>query len=123
MKTTTIKVLVWLVGLSFPHARIDVLLYVRFHQRSESRAFRLLPTISDATPTKGWLQCTWRESQSFSATKIAIIRLSFVVMVGGLLPVRCSNCGICCERTEMELSSEDVERLEGAGYRQRSLQL
>jgi len=29
----------------------------------------------------------------------------------------CSNCGKCCEKTEMELSSEDVERLEGAGYR------
>jgi Fe-S-cluster containining protein len=36
---------------------------------------------------------------------------------GGLLPMRCSNCGKCCEKTEMELSSKDVERLEGAGYR------
>ena len=31
--------------------------------------------------------------------------------------MRCSNCGICCEETEMELSSEDIERLEENGYR------
>jgi len=31
--------------------------------------------------------------------------------------VRCSNCGKCCEKTEMELSSYDVKRLEEAGYR------
>ena len=31
--------------------------------------------------------------------------------------MRCSNCGICCEETEMELSSEDIERLEEYGYR------
>jgi len=31
--------------------------------------------------------------------------------------VRCSNCGKCCEKTEMELSSKDVERFEEAGYR------
>jgi len=30
--------------------------------------------------------------------------------------VRCSNCGKCCEKTEMELSSKDIERLEGTGY-------
>jgi Fe-S-cluster containining protein len=30
--------------------------------------------------------------------------------------VRCSNCGICCEETIMELSSEDIERLEEKGY-------
>jgi len=30
--------------------------------------------------------------------------------------VRCSNCGKCCEKTKMELSSKDVERLEVAGY-------
>jgi len=30
--------------------------------------------------------------------------------------MRCSNCGKCCEKTEMELSSKDVERLEGTGY-------
>ncbi|MBS7633029.1 YkgJ family cysteine cluster protein, partial [Candidatus Bathyarchaeota archaeon] len=30
--------------------------------------------------------------------------------------MRCLNCGKCCEKTKMELSSEDVERLEGAGY-------
>ena len=34
-----------------------------------------------------------------------------------MLPMRCSNCGKCCEKTEMELSSEDIERLEGTGYR------
>ena len=33
-----------------------------------------------------------------------------------LLPMRCSNCGKCCEKTEMELSSEDIERLEETGY-------
>jgi len=31
--------------------------------------------------------------------------------------VRCSNCGKCCEKTEMELSSRDVKRLEEVGYR------
>ena len=31
--------------------------------------------------------------------------------------MRCSNCGICCEETEMELSSEDIERLAENGYR------
>ena len=31
--------------------------------------------------------------------------------------MRCSNCGICCEETEMELSSDDIRRLEKAGYR------
>jgi Fe-S-cluster containining protein len=30
--------------------------------------------------------------------------------------MRCSNCGKCCEKTEMELSSTDIKRLEGAGY-------
>jgi len=34
-----------------------------------------------------------------------------------VLLMRCSNCGKCCEGTEMELSSDDVRRLEGAGYR------
>jgi len=30
--------------------------------------------------------------------------------------MRCSSCGKCCEGTEMELSSDDIRRLEGAGY-------
>jgi Fe-S-cluster containining protein len=30
--------------------------------------------------------------------------------------VRCSNCGICCEETMMELSREDIKRLEENGY-------
>ena len=30
--------------------------------------------------------------------------------------MRCSHCGICCEKTEMLLSNADVERLEKAGY-------
>lgn len=30
--------------------------------------------------------------------------------------MRCSNCGRCCEETEMELSSRDVKRLEEIGY-------
>ena len=34
-----------------------------------------------------------------------------------MLGVRCSNCGICCEETIMELSSEDIERLEEKGFR------
>ena len=34
-----------------------------------------------------------------------------------MLPMRCSNCGKCCEKTEMELSSEDIEGLEGTGHR------
>ena len=37
--------------------------------------------------------------------------------VGDLLSVRCSNCGVCCEETIMELSSEDIERLEEKGFR------
>jgi Fe-S-cluster containining protein len=31
--------------------------------------------------------------------------------------MRCSNCGKCCEKTEMELSRDDIKRLEEAGYR------
>ena len=38
-------------------------------------------------------------------------------MFGSLLPMRCSNCGKCCEKTEMELSSKDIKRLEKTGYR------
>jgi Fe-S-cluster containining protein len=34
----------------------------------------------------------------------------------GLFAMRCSYCGKCCEKTEMELSSRDIERLEEAGY-------
>lgn len=30
--------------------------------------------------------------------------------------MRCSNCGKCCERTEMLLSKEDIERLERGGF-------
>lgn len=30
--------------------------------------------------------------------------------------MRCSNCGKCCEKTEMELSRKDVEKLEEAGH-------
>ena len=30
--------------------------------------------------------------------------------------MRCSNCGKCCEETEMELSGDDIRRLERAGY-------
>jgi Fe-S-cluster containining protein len=36
---------------------------------------------------------------------------------GSKLLVRCSHCGKCCEETEMELSSSDIEKLEKAGYR------
>jgi len=38
-------------------------------------------------------------------------------MFGSLLPMRCSNCGKCCEKTEMELSSKDIKRLEEIGHR------
>ena len=31
--------------------------------------------------------------------------------------MQCSHCGKCCERTEMELSKKDIERLEEKGYR------
>ncbi|MEM3727724.1 MAG: YkgJ family cysteine cluster protein [Candidatus Bathyarchaeia archaeon] len=31
--------------------------------------------------------------------------------------MHCSDCGECCRETEMELSSDDVERLVDAGYR------
>ena len=31
--------------------------------------------------------------------------------------MQCSSCGMCCEETMMELSSEDIKRLEGNGYR------
>jgi Fe-S-cluster containining protein len=30
--------------------------------------------------------------------------------------MECSRCGVCCEKTEMMLSSADVKRLEGMGY-------
>ena len=37
--------------------------------------------------------------------------------MGDLLLVRCSNCGICCEDTVMELSSKDIEKIVDKGYR------
>jgi len=30
--------------------------------------------------------------------------------------MRCSHCGVCCEKTEMLLSNADIERLERLGY-------
>lgn len=30
--------------------------------------------------------------------------------------MRCSRCGVCCNKTEMLLSEADIERLERAGY-------
>lgn len=41
----------------------------------------------------------------------------FVISCGGQPSVHCSNCGICCKETMMELSSEDIEWLERKGYR------
>ena len=35
------------------------------------------------------------------------------------LLMHCSHCGLCCEKTEMLLSSADVERLERVGYDRR----
>jgi len=50
-------------------------------------------------------------------TTIIITRLSFIMTCeGSLLLMRCSNCGKCCEKTEMELSSKDIERLEEMGH-------
>jgi len=40
----------------------------------------------------------------------------FVICKGELI-MQCSHCGKCCERTEMELSRKDIERLEEKGYR------
>jgi len=38
-------------------------------------------------------------------------------MVGKLIShMRCTNCGLCCEETEMELSIRDIDTLEKAGY-------
>ncbi len=31
--------------------------------------------------------------------------------------MRCLRCGVCCKKTEMLLSIEDINRLEGVGYR------
>jgi len=46
--------------------------------------------------------------------------LSFIMACeGSLLFMRCSNCGKCCENTEMELSSDDIKRLERTGYCQK----
>ena len=39
------------------------------------------------------------------------------MMCEGLLRVYCSNCGKCCEETMMELSSDDIKRLENIDYR------
>lgn len=30
--------------------------------------------------------------------------------------MRCSHCGVCCEKTEMMLSKTDIERLKRLGY-------
>ena len=48
--------------------------------------------------------------------QMAMTCSSFGVSCGGQPGVRCSNCGICCKETMMELSSEDIERLERKGY-------
>ena len=32
--------------------------------------------------------------------------------------MHCLRCGFCCRKTEMLLSAEDIDRLEGEGYRQ-----
>ena len=32
------------------------------------------------------------------------------------MPMHCSRCGVCCEKTEMILSNADVESLEAMGY-------
>lgn len=31
--------------------------------------------------------------------------------------MRCSDCGVCCEKTEMMLSNADIKRLEKLGYK------
>ncbi len=40
-----------------------------------------------------------------------------LICEGSLLFMHCSNCGKCCKNTEMELSCNDIKRLERAGYR------
>jgi Fe-S-cluster containining protein len=35
----------------------------------------------------------------------------------GKVDMRCNNCGKCCEETEMELASSDIQRLERLGLR------
>jgi Fe-S-cluster containining protein len=30
--------------------------------------------------------------------------------------MRCARCGVCCQETDMLLSTEDIARLEGQGY-------
>ncbi len=40
-----------------------------------------------------------------------------ITCVGCLFLMRCSNCGKCCAEIEMELSSDDIRRLEETGYR------
>ncbi len=66
----------------------------------------------------GFLMETCSIVKLFRVTKTTITRLSFRYdVLGSLLLVRCSNCGKCCENTEMELSRKDTKRLEEAGYR------
>jgi Fe-S-cluster containining protein len=31
--------------------------------------------------------------------------------------LHCSNCGVCCKKTMMELSTEDIRKLESMGFR------
>jgi len=41
---------------------------------------------------------------------------SFFCFCQEMVNLRCSNCGLCCEETMMELSISDVERLEEKGF-------
>jgi Fe-S-cluster containining protein len=60
----------------------------------------------------------WREIETLSGYQkdynLAVFSLWHAM---GVAFMHCSNCGKCCENTEMELSSEDIKRLEETGYR------
>jgi len=53
---------------------------------------------------------------SQSTTTTLILAAFYYGLYGSLLLMPCSNCGKCCEKTEMELSNEDIKRLENVGY-------
>gem|GEM_PF-5305732 len=73
---------------------------------------------SEYLPAKHGHSILGESSNLCRATKTTVARLSFVMACKGSPPfVRCSNCGKCCEKTEMELSSEGIKRLVEAGHR------
>jgi len=58
-----------------------------------------------------------RDGQTFfKTTKKGYNFLEAYQEIQNLPSLQCSNCGICCQETMMELSSDDIERLEKAGF-------